>query len=112
MAGSDIRQLAPAELARWREDPSRAAPVVLDVREPWELAICSLPGATAIPLRELPARMGELPDDRPIVCVCHVGGRSQQAAMFLKARGLSDVYNLRGGIAAWANEVEPSMARY
>lgn len=107
-----IPQLPPAELARWRGDASRPAPLVLDVREPWELAICRLADATSIPLGHLVARVGELPSDRPIVCMCHHGARSQQAAMFLARSGFADVYNLSGGIEAWADQVDPTMQRY
>ncbi len=85
---------------------------MLDVREPWELAICSIRDARGIPLGELGRRIDELPRDRPIVCVCHHGGRSQHAAMLLRNAGLGDVYNLRGGVAGWADEVDPSMPRY
>jgi rhodanese-related sulfurtransferase len=107
-----IPQLSPTELARWRADSARPQPLVLDVREPWELAICHVEGATAIPLGQVAARAAELPDDRPIVCVCHHGARSQHAALLLRNAGFGDVYNLRGGIAAWADEIEPDMARY
>lgn len=107
-----IPQLAPAELARWRADSERAAPVVLDVREPWELAICRIDGALGIPLGQLARRVDELLGDKPIVCVCHHGARSQHAAMLLRNAGLSDVYNLRGGVAAWADEVDRAMPRY
>ncbi len=107
-----IPQLSAAELARWRADATRPQPVLLDVREPWELAICRIEGSTDVPLRELAARAGGLPADRPIVCVCHHGGRSQHAAMMLRSAGFGDVYNLRGGVAAWAAEVDPGMPRY
>ncbi len=107
-----IPQLTPAELARWRADSERAAPVVLDVREPWELAICRIDGALGIPLGQLARRVDELLGDKPIVCVCHHGARSQHAAMLLRNAGLSDVYNLRGGVAAWADEVDRAMPRY
>lgn len=107
-----IPQLTPAELARWRADSERAAPVVLDVREPWELAICRIDGALSIPLGQLARRVDELLGDKPIVCVCHHGARSQHAAMLLRNAGLSDVYNLRGGVAAWADQVDRAMPRY
>jgi rhodanese-related sulfurtransferase len=86
--------------------------VVLDVREPWELAICRVEESTTVPLRQLAARIDELPHDRPIVCLCHHGTRSQHAALTLRGAGFADVYNLRGGVAAWADEVDPAMARY
>ena len=60
-----MREISVTELAAWLAQPD--APVVLDVREPWEVAIASLPGSVHIPMREIPARFGELPADRPVV---------------------------------------------
>lgn len=109
-----IRQLGAADLARLRAatPDASSAPLVLDVREPWEVALCSLPDSMAIPMREIPARLAELDPARHIVCLCHHGGRSQQVAMFLEHNGFTTVSNLAGGIDAWAREVDPSVARY
>lgn len=107
-----IPQLAPAELAAWRADPGRAAPLVVDVREPWEFAHCRIDGSLSVPLGQLAARMSELPAERDLVLVCHHGSRSQHAAMLLARRGYAGVHNLRGGIEAWALDVEPGMPRY
>jgi rhodanese-related sulfurtransferase len=107
-----IPQLAPAELAAWRADGARAAPVVVDVREPWEVAHCRIDGSISIPLAQLPTHLAELPIDAPLVIVCHHGSRSQHAAMFLAQRGYANVHNLSGGIEAWAIDVEPGMRRY
>ncbi|HEX7045621.1 MAG TPA: rhodanese-like domain-containing protein [Burkholderiales bacterium] len=89
-----------------------APPVVLDVREPWEVEICALPGSTCIPMAEIPGRIDELPRDRPIVVVCHHGMRSLQVARYLDARGFAPLYNLTGGIDAWARDVDPGVVRY
>jgi rhodanese-related sulfurtransferase len=107
-----IPQLAPADLARWRADSSREAPVLVDVREPWELALCRIEGSLSIPLGELPRRVGELPEGRPLVMVCHTGRRSQHAATLLAAAGRPEVHNLAGGVEAWALEIDPAMKRY
>ena len=107
-----IKQIAPAELASWRVDASRPAPVVVDVREPWEFERCRIEGSLSVPLAQLAARRAELPDNGPLVLVCHHGGRSQQAAMWLAQNGFADVHNLRGGVEAWALEVDPGMTRY
>lgn len=106
-----IPQIAPAELAAWRADAARAAPVVVDVREPWEYERCRIEGSLLVPLRELPARLSELPAGRELVLVCHHGNRSQHAAMWLAQNG-RNVRNLRGGVEAWAVEVDPAMPRY
>ena len=107
-----IPQLSAVELARWRADASRAAPLVVDVREPWELELCRIDGALAIPLGEIARRADELPRDRPLVLVCHHGGRSQHAATLLAGAGFGEVHNLRGGIDSWALDVDPTMKRY
>jgi sulfur-carrier protein adenylyltransferase/sulfurtransferase len=87
-------------------------PLLLDVREAQEWRICNLPGAELMPLRTLPARVQDLPAGRDIVVYCHSGARSAQAAHFLRQHGLARVYNLRGGIDAWATDVAPEMPRY
>jgi len=77
--------------------------LLLDVREPAEFAAGHAPGAVLVPLGELEARHGELPRDRPIVCVCRSGSRSAFAAEALVAAGY-DAVNLAGGMLAWAVE--------
>ncbi len=96
----------------WRNDAARTAPVVVDVREPWEFAHCRIDGAISMPLSQLPARLAELPATQDVILVCHHGSRSQQAALFLARNGFSRVYNLRGGVEAWALDVDPAMPRY
>ena len=96
----------------WRNDAARTAPVVVDVREPWEFAHCRIDGAISLPLSQLPARLAELPATQDVILVCHHGSRSQHAALFLARNGFARVYNLRGGVEAWAVEVDPAMPRY
>lgn len=107
-----ISQITPAELQGWRADTARAAPVVIDVREPWEYAHCRIDGSLSVPLGELPARLRELPVERELVLVCHHGSRSQNAAQWLAQNGYANVHNLRGGIEAWAVEIDPAVRRY
>lgn len=107
-----MKTVSAPELAHWLADPSRPRPVLLDVREPWEFERCHLTGAALVPMRELPVRLAELESDAPIVCICHHGGRSAHAAMFLARQGYGDVYNLTGGVDAWARQIDPAMARY
>ena len=78
---------------------------LLDVREPAELVAASVAGAVHIPMGDVPARLGELPEDHEIVVLCHVGGRSLRVANFLAAQGFQPVTNLTGGITAWAEEI-------
>jgi len=88
-----------------------AAPIVLDVREPWEQAIARLAGTLDIPMSEVPARLAELPKDRDIVVMCKAGGRSAMVAQYLEQRGYR-VANLTGGILRWAQDVDPTLATY
>lgn len=107
-----IAELPPTALNEWLHDSTRAAPLVLDVRESWEHALCSIAGARLVPMQEIPTRWSELPRDRDIVVLCHHGMRSLQVAQYLESVGLERLHNLNGGIAAWADEVDPSMAQY
>jgi len=96
-------ELTPAELAA-RDDV-----LLVDVREPWEAAIASIPGSVLVPLGTIAE--AEFDDARPIVVYCHHGVRSQTAREQLAARGIPAT-SLAGGIDAWALRVDPSMARY
>ena len=107
-----IPELSPTDLDAWRRDASRLAPFVVDVREPWEHDKARIEGATLIPMREIPARIGELPEDREIVLVCHHGSRSAQVAQWLARNGFARVHNLAGGIDAWSRMVDPAIPRY
>jgi pimeloyl-ACP methyl ester carboxylesterase len=82
-----MRQLRAADLARWRSDPQRVPPLLVDVREPWEYEYCRIDGSLSVPLAELGRRLPELPRDRPVVMVCHHGMRSMHAAAFLARAG-------------------------
>jgi rhodanese-related sulfurtransferase len=86
--------------------------VLLDVREPDELATASVAGALAIPMGEIPARLDALPKDLPIVVMCHHGARSARVTGFLNANGFPKAVNLDGGIDAWAAHVDPAIPRY
>ncbi len=86
--------------------------VVVDVREPAEWAICRIPGSVLVPLRELPARLGEIDHAAQVVAVCHTGQRSLTAARLLRAAGFPSAASLRGGVDEWARTVDPTMPRY
>ena len=85
---------------------------LVDVREPFEWRICHVDGSVLIPLGELPSRLEELDRRVPVVAICHTGRRSLDAARFLRSRGFADARSLNGGVADWAVEVDPAMARY
>ncbi|MFL6715629.1 MAG: rhodanese-like domain-containing protein [Burkholderiaceae bacterium] len=107
-----MQHLSAPELAQWLADPAREKPLLLDVREPWEFQTCQIAGSTEMPMRTVPVRLAELPQDAPVVCVCHHGARSMQVANFLEQHGFSDVSNLTGGIHAWALQVDNNMPTY
>jgi rhodanese-related sulfurtransferase len=107
-----MEQITAPELAAWLADPARPRPLLLDVRENWEVATCAIAGSTQIPMQLIPVRVGELPDDVEIVCICHHGARSMQVAAFLERNGFDKVSNLTGGVHAWAVQVDPSMPKY
>jgi adenylyltransferase/sulfurtransferase len=87
-------------------------PMLLDVREPYEYQLCRIEDAKLIPLGQLPSRLNELSKLDAIVVYCHTGVRSARAVELLKGSGFENVRNLRGGIKAWAERVDPRMPRY
>jgi rhodanese-related sulfurtransferase len=95
---------------------SAMAPMLLDVREAWELqaAALELPGARLlhIPMNSLPARLQDLDPAQPILVLCHHGARSLQCVAFLQQQGFGAVYNIAGGIDAWSREVDAAVPRY
>jgi rhodanese-related sulfurtransferase len=112
-----IDQVHPRDLAAWLQAAqAHGQPLVLDVREPWELQTASVRAEgfelMSMPMRAIPVRLQELDADRPIACLCHHGGRSMQVAAFLKHHGFAHVANIAGGIDAWSREVDPGVPRY
>ena len=110
-----IFQVRPAQLNEWiKTQPGQ--PIVLDVRESWELQTASIRAdgfeLLAIPMGDVPARLAELPQDRPVACLCHHGGRSQRVALFLEQQGYNRVANIAGGIDAWSQERDTGVPRY
>lgn len=85
---------------------------LVDVRQKWEYDICHLANSIHIPLNELADRLSELPRTKAIVMICHHGIRSQQAAALLLKSGFNNVASLEGGINAWAQRIDPTMAVY
>ena len=116
-----VLQVAPSEFAQWRDTLSTAGenaarPVMLDVREPWELQTACVQedgfDLLRIPMREVPQRLAELDPDQAIACLCHHGVRSMQVARFLASNGFGHVVNIEGGIDAWSAQVDSTIARY
>jgi rhodanese-related sulfurtransferase len=107
-----MKQLSVAQLSQWLADSARDPPRLLDVREPWEFEICRIQGSELLPLGTLGAKLQSIDCTRPVVFVCHHGARSLHAALALEQRGCPDVYNLTGGVDAWARQIDPAMPIY
>ena len=104
-----MRELGPAEVRARLDDD--VPPVLLDVRERWEVETAAIEGALHVPMADIPGALGALPNDREIVVFCHTGGRSYTAARLLERAGF-EVANLAGGIDAWSREVDPAIPTY
>lgn len=114
-----IAHIRPTELAAWlaqAQASSALVPLLLDVREPWELQTASARADGAdflhLPMASVPLRAAEIERKRPIACLCHHGGRSLQVARYLQQQGFALLANVAGGIDAWAQELDPALARY
>jgi rhodanese-related sulfurtransferase len=107
-----MKPISASELAAWLADASRARPLLLDVREPWEYEKARIEGSQLLPMREVPGRLDELDQERDVVAICHHGGRSQQVALFLEKAGFKKIHNLVGGVDAWSRTVDPTVPLY
>lgn len=103
-------EITPKELKRWIDTGRRVT--LLDVREPHEYELCHLDGSKFIPLEELRERVNELNKTDEMVVYCHVGSRSAHAVEILSSLGFDKTLNLRGGIRAWSEEVDPTLPKY
>lgn len=104
-------EISPAALAEWIDLPADQRPRVIDCREEDEIAICQIAGSEWIPLGEFPARHHALASEQGVVVICHHGMRSLRGARFLRSVGIN-AFSMRGGIHAWATQIDPEMARY
>ena len=109
MFGARVPEVTATALKSMLE---RGEVFLLDVREPGEARICSIPGATLIPMGEVPRRLSELDPGRQTVVHCRSGVRSAKVVAFLSEQGFKNVRNMKGGILAWIDEVDPTQARY
>ncbi len=108
---SNLNEMNPAQLAERLKGEQK--PFLLDVRNPYEVEIASIPGTDlVIPLDQLSERIAELDKQAEMVVYCRSGARSGQAVAFLRHHGFSHVTNLNGGVLRWADDVEPSMTKY
>lgn len=102
-----VREVPAPVAAEWLREGHR----ILDVRESFELQLAAVEGVVHIPMGQLPERLGELQPDARLAVLCHHGVRSWQVAAWLQHNGFTDVWNITGGIDAWADH-DPSVGRY
>jgi adenylyltransferase/sulfurtransferase len=107
---SGVPEIEPRDVKRLIDEKQPF--VLIDVREPHEFQICRIPGSTLIPLGEIPKRMHELDSASEIVVHCRSGQRSARAVEFLMRAGFQKIHNLKGGILAWSDQVDPSVPKY
>jgi rhodanese-related sulfurtransferase len=89
------------------------APLLLDVREPWEFQTASIPDSLLMPMGEVASRAHtELDPDAPVVVMCHHGARSLNVALWLRDQGFTHAQSLAGGIDAWSRSIDPDIPRY
>jgi rhodanese-related sulfurtransferase len=104
-------EITPEAFAQLRTSPD--APILLDVREPWEFQTASLPNSLLMPMGEITSRAhAELDPDAHIVVLCHHGQRSLSVTMWLRAQGFDRAQSLAGGIDAWSRTLDPTIQRY
>ena len=106
-----MQHLTARELHSWLTDQQRAAPMLVDVREGWEVNLGKIDGAKHIPMASIPSLLPVLPPSGPVVVYCQHGMRSMKVASFLESQGCAGVYNLHGGIEAWNQDVAAGAIR-
>jgi rhodanese-related sulfurtransferase len=105
-----VREISVGELKARRDRGEE--PLVLDVREGWELQLASIPDVVHVPMNDLPGRLAEFARDAETIVMCHAGGRSMRVAQFLSNQGFTNVANLSGGISAWSESVDATVPQY
>ena len=105
-----MQQMTPEQLKEHLDQG--LAPVLLDVREPWEYAIYHIGGSVNIQMSELVSAISDLDRESMTIVICHHGHRSLQVTQYLEAEGFRNVSNLEGGMDAWADSIDQTMAKY
>jgi len=105
-------QQLKAHLDARQLESDKQQPLLLDVRQPWEYEVCRIENSILVPMSQIPAKLEELDSERETVVICHHGIRSRSVARFLEQAGFSNVINLSGGVAQWAQTVDKQMPTY
>lgn len=106
-----MRELGALELQAYLKN-CEAQPLLLDVRQPWELDICKIESCVFIPMSQIPTKVDSLDAERETVVICHHGIRSRSVGRYLEHAGFSNIINLSGGVDQWAKTVDKQMATY
>ena len=106
-----MREISAQQLKDYLQ-AATPAPLLLDVREPWEYEICHIEGAKLMPMQQIPQTFKTLDPQQEIVVICHHGRRSLQVVGYLERMGFTRLINLTGGVDAWAHDVDRSMPTY
>ncbi len=106
-----MQEMNPQQVYQYLQT-SENNPRLLDVRERWEFDICRIEGAEHIPMGTIPQQLDKLDPAQEIIVICHHGVRSRMVGRFLEQEKFSNIINLSGGVAAWAQSVDPAMATY
>ena len=105
-----VYELTPTQLAeKLKSQPNTR---LIDIREQDEWEYCHIDGAEWMPMQSVPSRLAELSQDDTLVLYCHHGSRSAFVLNFLHQKGYTDIAHLRGGIDAWARDIDPDMPTY
>jgi rhodanese-related sulfurtransferase len=115
---ASVKQISVQELEKMFQQ--NKAFLLLDVRDTWELEEANLKDRLQanslhmlnIPVRQLESRIKEVPSDTAVVCLCHHGGRSKQAALMLEYAGYPEIFNVVGGIHEWAQQIDSGVPVY
>jgi rhodanese-related sulfurtransferase len=105
-----VREISVEELNARRDGGEN--PLVIDVREDWEVQLASIPNVLHVPMNQVPARLAEFSREAETIVMCHAGGRSMRVAQFLANQGFTNVANLSGGISAWSESVDATVPQY
>jgi rhodanese-related sulfurtransferase len=106
----DNLEITPADVKARLDQGEKL--ILIDVREPWEYALCRIEGAKLVPLGALATNLNALPDVDEVICYCHHGMRSLDAATWLRFQGIEKAKSLAGGIERWSVEVDSKVPRY
>ena len=105
-------QQLKAHLEACQLEADQPQPLLLDVRQPWEYDICKIENSVLIPMSKVPAELESLDSDHETVVICHHGIRSRSVGRYLEQAGFSNIINLSGGVAQWAQTVDTQMPTY